>query len=150
MMKVYVASKSVHGPRWITMREHGAPFVSSWIDESGPGQTSDWADLTARCVREAAAADGLIVYAEPGEILKGALIEWGAALAAGKPVVYVGPKHKWTVHPLVQTADSVEQALNKLWAQYSERMSLGKKSMIPCWVWPFVWIGDWLKRTREE
>lgn len=52
-MRIYIASKSVHGSRWVEMRKRGAPFISTWIDESGPGQTSDWRDLTRRCVEEA-------------------------------------------------------------------------------------------------
>lgn len=52
--------------------------------------TLDWPDLWQRCLREATNADVLLVYMEPGETLKGAWIEVGAALAAGVPVIGVG------------------------------------------------------------
>lgn len=87
---IYIASKTKHGPRWQALRSLGAPIVSTWIDESGKGQTSDWPDLWRRCVHEASCAACLIVYREPGEILKGAWVEVGAALAKGRKVFAVG------------------------------------------------------------
>lgn len=90
-LKVYTASKTRHAPMWLRLRdvEH-YPIVSSWIDEAGIGETSDWPDLWARCISEASSADVLLVYAEPGDVLKGAWVEVGAALASGKKVFGVG------------------------------------------------------------
>lgn len=76
---IYVASK--------TFRLDGFPVHSTWIDEAGQGETLDWADLWRRCVSEAATATALVVYAESTDVLKGALVEVGAALAAGRPVL---------------------------------------------------------------
>lgn len=90
MPTVYIASKSAHGARWRTLRAAGFPIISTWIDESGDGETKSWSDLWRRCVSEAAAADFTILYRHPGEYLKGALVEVGAALAAGKQVIIVG------------------------------------------------------------
>lgn len=87
---IYIASKTVHGPRWQRLRSEGVPFISSWIDEYYPGATEDWADLWTRCVTEAASATALILYREPGEVLKGAWLEAGAALSHGVPVFAVG------------------------------------------------------------
>lgn len=87
---IYMASKAVaHGPRWQKLRE-SLPVISTWIDESAPDAKLDWPDLWARCLAEATSAEVLIVYMEPGETLKGAWVEVGAALAAGVPVIGVG------------------------------------------------------------
>jgi len=87
---IYIASKSEHGKRWRDLRAAGVPIISTWIDESEVGATSDWRSLWTRCTIEAAQCRALIVYREPGETLKGAWVEVGAALAAGRPVYAVG------------------------------------------------------------
>jgi hypothetical protein len=58
----------------------------------------------------------LIVYAEPGETLKGALVEVGVALACGNPVRWVGSVVSSTLthHPLMSLHDSIEDALHAL------------------------------------
>ena len=89
---IYIASKSKHGPRWVALRDTGIPIISTWIDESGEGQTSDWQDLWDRCIREASTAAAFVMYVEPGEVHKGSLAELGAALHAGVPVFWVGPE----------------------------------------------------------
>lgn len=77
---------------WANLRGQGLPICSTWIDEAGPGETCDWGDLWRRCLSEAAGASVLILYADEGDkVLRGALVELGAALAAGVPVFYVGP-----------------------------------------------------------
>jgi hypothetical protein len=111
---VYIASKSRHGAQWKELRAGGEPIVSTWIDECEAGQTSDWDDLWSRCIREAAECDTLILYAEPGEVLYGAMIEVGAALASGRRVIYVGPDD--VVRTILRTsrierAESVTAAL---------------------------------------
>lgn len=89
-MKYYIASKTKHATIWRQMRAQGCPIISTWIDEADKGQTKDTADLAARCITEAAAADVLVLYSETEETHKGALFEAGAALAAGKEVRLVG------------------------------------------------------------
>ena len=89
-------------------------MISTWIDESEPGQTSDFTSLASRCIAEASRADYVLLYCEPGEVLKGALIEAGAALASGKRVLCVGTcsnlspvlRHHplWSEHPTVEEA----------------------------------------------
>lgn len=110
---IYIASRAVHGPRWRKLRdEGGAPIISTWIDECGQGETNDWSDLWDRCIREAAAAIATIVYVETGEVLKGALVEAGAALAAGRMVFVVGPcAMTFLNHPRVQKSFSVADAI---------------------------------------
>lgn len=87
---IYIASKTKHAARWRELRSNGLPINSTWIDEAGEGESKDLADLWRRCISEASSASALLIYREPGEILKGAWIEMGVALAAGVPVYAVG------------------------------------------------------------
>lgn len=79
---IYIASRTRHASRWRSLRASGVPIISTWIYESGEGETSDWAELWERCVREASSCRGLILFAEPPEddCLSGALVEVGVAL----------------------------------------------------------------------
>jgi hypothetical protein len=111
---IYIVSKIRHAQRWKDLRASGVPIISTWIDEAGEGETESYPDLWVRCIREASTAERCIVYAEDGEQLKGALVEVGAALAGGTPVIMVGeiePMKTAANHPLVSRADSIEKAL---------------------------------------
>lgn len=117
-MKTYIASKTKHAARWRMLRDMGGLNVTStWIDEAGPGESKDVADLARRCVEEAKAADRLILYCEPGELHKGSLIEVGAALAAGVPVYCVGTceslSDTFARHPLWTQCEDIWDALGK-------------------------------------
>lgn len=116
--RLYIASKTIHAPTWRRMRDAGIPISSTWIDEAGVGETKSWANLWHRCVSEATRADALIVYAEPGEILKGALVEVGAALAWRVPVAIVGDvagMKNASQHPgVIGTYATVQNAFNAL------------------------------------
>lgn len=122
---VYMASKTAHAGRWRDLRKQGFPVACTWIDEAGAGETADFPDLWARCIREAATAAALILYCEPGEILKGALVEVGAALAAGVPVLWVGPagSHTVTQHAGVRWCDMLDAALAAARAIEADRKS---------------------------
>ncbi len=109
---IYMASKAVHGPRWRKLRDAGWPIISTWIDEAEAGRTADWADLWDRCAGEPARAVVTVLYAEPGEYLKGALAEVGAALSHGRKVIVVGPlDHTWTNHRNVEIVLDLDHAL---------------------------------------
>lgn len=90
MTTFYTASKTIHAAQWRRLRASGHRIIATWIDEAEKGQSADYADIAQRCIAEAAAADVTILYCQPGEILKGALMEVGAALAAGKEVRCIG------------------------------------------------------------
>ena len=88
---IYIASKTKHADRWRFLRDKvGEPIISTWIDEAGPGESADLDDLWQRCIAEAVNCDVLIIYREPDDILKGAWVEMGAALAYGRPVFAIG------------------------------------------------------------
>jgi hypothetical protein len=87
---IYIASKTKHADKWKRLRDQGVPIISTWIDEAGAGETSDFHDLWKRCLTESATCGALVSYREPGEVLKGGWVEIGAALANGVPVYAVG------------------------------------------------------------
>ena len=111
---IYFASKKRHAPLWRALRASGIPTVSTWIDELGAEHPVDYKELSVRCLAEIADATALLVYCEPGELLKGALVEAGAALMSGKPVLCVGScdslnavfcKHpQWYAFPTIDEA----------------------------------------------
>jgi hypothetical protein len=109
---IYMASKTRHGPRWRSLRAAGYPIISTWIDEAGVGETESFEDLWRRCVQEASTAEYTIVYREPGEVLKGAFVEVGAALASGRHVLSVGCEDlSFTHHALVRPCSDLGFAL---------------------------------------
>ena len=119
----YVASRVRHAAMWLQLRALGYPITSTWIDEAGEGQTTDFADLWTRIISEVTASDWLLLFAVPDDVpLKGALVEVGAALAAGRQVVAVLPAIQleprsmrpigsWLNHPLVSTAETIGDAI---------------------------------------
>lgn len=124
----YVASKVQHATMWKQHRDQGVPIISTWIDETEPGQTKSLGELWVRIKEEIRQCDGLVFYAGPNELLKGAFVEAGIALAFDKPVVAVlnmrleGRTHypigSWLDHPQVSRAHSVADAF--IW------LSMGK------------------------
>lgn len=89
-LKIYTASKTKHADKWKALRDQGYNVISTWIDEAGPGETSDFYDLWERCIEESSHCDVLLIYREPGEELKGAWVELGSAIASGALVIAVG------------------------------------------------------------
>lgn len=114
-MKMAVASKTKHAEMWKLLRETGYPIISTWIDEAGPGETDDFEDLAKRCINDVITADLLLLYAEPGEILKGALIEAGACLGSDNYVVLAGECESlssvFKEHPNWLSFPSLDEAL---------------------------------------
>lgn len=116
---IYTASKTTHAAKWRELRDQGARVIATWIDDvvdkrpHAEGGAIDHADLWLRCVAEARAASWTLLYAEPGEVLKGALVELGAALANHRRVAYVGPPDLLTAlrHPLVTHFASLDGAI---------------------------------------
>lgn len=94
MNKIYIASKAIHRPRWREYREEGLPIVSRWIDVDDKYSTDatglDYEALWDMCIADVKKADALVIYAEPDEVLKGAILELGAAIAQKKIVAMCG------------------------------------------------------------
>ncbi|WP_298967675.1 hypothetical protein [uncultured Methylobacterium sp.] len=111
---IYIASKTVHAPRWRKLRAAGFPIISTWIDEAGVGESKCLKDLWRRCITEAAGAAALVLYHEPGEMLKGAWVEAGAALTRDVPVFGVGVAgYSVANHQRVTLCETVEEAFRQ-------------------------------------
>jgi hypothetical protein len=117
-MKIYTASKTKHAQKWIDLRDAGFNVISTWIDEACEGQTKDMRDLVQRCISECVECDGMIVYSEGGDYLKGAFIEMGVAVAHNKPIVLVGPvlpqSSAFTYLSNIKRANDIPSALKLL------------------------------------
>jgi hypothetical protein len=120
-MQIYCASKVKHGAWWRALRSAGVPIAASWIDwqANDPGAdepTADaWSRHWSRCIDEAADADVCLFVNNEGEQACGALVELGAALAAGKRVFVVSP-YKWTFasHPRCRVFATLEDAVTAI------------------------------------
>lgn len=109
---IYVASKTVHAPMWRQLRAAGLPIKSTWIDEAGAGESKDLGDLWTRIVAEASTAKCLLVYRLPSEVLKGAFVELGIAVAVGVPVFAVGLREFTVANlPQIEHFDFLEPAI---------------------------------------
>lgn len=120
---VYVCSRTHHAGLWKEYRAAGVPIIASWINEAGAGETENFGVLWERIRQEVLSATHVIVFACASDFpLKGALVEAGMAIAAGKPIHLVlardvlleprscRPIGSWINHPLVKRFESVEAA----------------------------------------
>jgi nucleoside 2-deoxyribosyltransferase len=132
--KVYTASKISYASLWRQLRNEEwkhLDFTARWIDIedleleeriSGPAEYVHFWTIDIQDVRR---SDFVLIYARPGDLLKGALVEVGAALALGKIVLSVGidPSHTWSYHPCVVRLDTLSQA-NDFLKRYTLRKDL--------------------------
>jgi hypothetical protein len=119
-MRCYVASKAKHAVFWRALRGAGIRIEAPWIDAelNQPGaeaRPDQWRRHWQRCIESAADADVTLFYAAEDERQCGALLECGAALAAGKQVFVVSP-HEWTFanHERCRRFDSLEAAIRAI------------------------------------
>lgn len=124
---IYVASRASIPERsamWRQLRDDGWQITSSWIDEAGEGETTDFSELWDRIMREIADARKVVLYAESGDFpLKGAILEAGIALGMGKPVIVClpgvtlesrsnRPLGSWIAHRNVTRCDHLQSAMS--------------------------------------
>jgi hypothetical protein len=121
-MKIYCASKAKHAAWWRALRAAGVPIIATWIDwsrnhDGGEPTADEWQRHWERCINEASAADILLFVAFEDERQCGALLEAGAALAAGKRCYVVSP-HWWSVanHPRCRIFRTLEDAVTAVMA----------------------------------
>jgi hypothetical protein len=136
MPKVYIASKFKHGVWWKKLYEdsrnfsllsdepkhpwYGIEFTSRWF-KNYAGNVPDEPQFCkigwVHDVEDVAAADVLIIYAEPEDNLRGALVEVGVALANDLWIIAVGdhPDYgTWQYHPYVHKVNTMDEALQLL------------------------------------
>ena len=119
LLKVYIASKLCHADKWHELRETWPEvvFVMRWpfchvgnIPDDPVFAKIFW----EQDLEDVSKSDVVLVYAEPGEKLRGALVEAGMAIALGKCVICVGVEHQdfgtWTHHPLVHRVVDLGEA----------------------------------------
>lgn len=124
---IYVASRAsvpARSEMWRNLRDvAGWQITSTWIDEAGPGETSDFTELWDRIMGEIAAARKVVLYARQDDFpLKGAILEAGIALGMGKPVIVClpdvtledrsfRPLGSWIKHRNVIRCDRIQDAM---------------------------------------
>jgi hypothetical protein len=105
-MRVYVASKAKHAGWWQALRAAGLDICATWIDwphnHDGTEPTpADWSIHWQKCCHQAATCDVFLLHALPDETQRGALLELGVALGAGKKVFLV-TSFNWSKRCCVQ------------------------------------------------
>ena len=119
MTKIYIASRMHHAPVWRNLYalypdihvESRWPFLEPFIDPTPANAAKFWEDDLV----DISHSDYLIVYAESGEKLRGALVEAGMALALGIPVLLIGDSDSngtWQHLKLVKKFPTLEAAIN--------------------------------------
>lgn len=116
-LRVYTASKLTHAPLWKTLRTDWPEieFTANWIDmvDRIPDTPQFAERFWPRDLADIGRSDLVLCYAPSGEILRGALVECGAALAWGKRVLLVGHSDSfgsWQWHPLCSHARDLDHA----------------------------------------
>jgi nucleoside 2-deoxyribosyltransferase len=122
MIRLYTASNLRHAEKWraLCAESRHVQCHARWLKHSAMG-TPDTAEHAAEFwpqdEQDVRDADAVLVYAEDGDQLRGALVEAGIAIAAGIPVIVVGdhPDYgTWQHHPGVMRVRSLEAAMRKL------------------------------------
>lgn len=126
MHRVYFSSTLRHRKKWLKFCEdnpriHG---FSRWIysedcdtatdENTDPSEACKFWMMDEQDVRD---ADCVLVYAEPGDRLRGALVEAGMALAYGVKVIVCGDHPDfgtWRYHKGVINVKSLEAALGMI------------------------------------
>lgn len=121
MIKVYCASRLQHRPIWLERKpallERGINLFPTWL--TLPDAVPDKAQLWLTCISEVKAADAFLLYLEPEDTLRGAIVEYGAALASGIPCFIVGVDlnarvRSFWFHPLTQLHPTLDKALEAI------------------------------------
>ena len=125
-MRVYTASKLHRAPMWEAERtyalDHYIYFHANWLNHMKKG-TPDTPEHAVNFWREdiddVKISDYLIVLALENDLLRGALVEVGAALAQRKPVIIVTDDFDnpqwgtWQYHHLVKAKVlTIREAIN--------------------------------------
>jgi hypothetical protein len=121
LIRVYTASKLHHRHRWISLRSQwpDVTFTARWpdLEKDNPPSEGEARRNWLKDEEDVRRADVVLVYAEAGDHLRGALIEAGMALALGKIVLVVGDHPDfgtWQHHPGVMHATDLDHARSRL------------------------------------
>jgi hypothetical protein len=120
MIKVYIASKLAYAERFRIMRmqwkREGIDLHARWHDQAQHEESATPEDFHIFWLvdeEDVKRSNAVIVYAEPQDKLRGALIEAGIAIGAGILTILVGDSPDfgtWQHHPCVLRAATLEYA----------------------------------------
>lgn len=133
-LKVYTASKLHRHTVWTKLRKDPdwdfVHFTASWIDDPHiqtemAGQVVGPQIMEENWIKnqdDVEKSNFLLVYSG-GDVLRGALIETGIAIACGVPVVAVAvsAENSWVFHPLVTRIPTLREAREFLLGEYGKR-----------------------------
>jgi hypothetical protein len=113
---IYVSSRIKFAQMWLDLKVQYPLIHATWLLTTPPLSPNDWKRLWDACLVEAKTAGALVLYAPDEEVLKGALVEVGAALSHNVPVFYVGlegrlPLGNLINNPYILRRDTLESAL---------------------------------------
>lgn len=117
-IRIYTASKLRHAPLWRGLIEEWPEieFTARWpVKHVGtvPDDPSYARVFWEHDLEDVSKSDGVLLYAEDSDKLRGGLVEAGMAIALGKFVIVVG-KHfdygTWQYHPLVHRSPNLDAA----------------------------------------
>ena len=122
MIRIYVASKIKHAEMFRVFRRDwavdGIDIQARWLDHAkeeidGTTGPEDFKIEWLVDEEDVINAKAMIIYAEPNDKLRGALVEAGIGIASGIFVIVVG-EHldygTWQHHPLVHHAKTLRHA----------------------------------------
>lgn len=122
MIRVYTASKLRHAAMWrqLCAETKHVQFHARWLKHNVIGTPDDAVNASEFWLQDeqdVRDADAMLVYAEDGEHLRGALVEAGIAIACGIIVFVVGNHPDfgtWQYHPGVVRVPTLAAALEYL------------------------------------
>lgn len=107
MKRVYTASKLRHAEMWRALNDSvsGVFFHARWLKHTkmgAPDEAEHAVEFWKEDIEDVKTADVVLIYASDDDVLRGALVEAGAAIALGIPVVLAGDNESfgtWQYHP---------------------------------------------------
>jgi hypothetical protein len=116
MKPIYIASKVKHAHKWKLLQKRGVLFNCAWLNITEEHLNSAAYEKLWDCIiADVKNCAALILYVEKDDVLKGALIEVGVALACGIPIYVIGEAPGTWIHSArVVQCISIEDALNRI------------------------------------
>lgn len=121
-IKVYTASKTRHAVMWKQIRDihDDLTFTARWVNhtlEKRPETPQNAIIFWVEDEDDVRDADVVLVFADPTDVLRGALVEAGMGIALGKRIIVVGEHESygtWQYHPLVHRVRDLKGAFTLL------------------------------------